>query len=63
MSELAGTGLHPAARRDQLAQVTRDQVMAAALELFQPANLSVVAVGAHARRGRDRLRQLTLEYG
>ncbi|HVZ33845.1 MAG TPA: pitrilysin family protein [Polyangiaceae bacterium] len=63
MSELAGTGLHPAARRDQLARVTRDQVMAAAVELFQPANLSVVAVGAHARRGRDRLRQLTLEYG
>jgi predicted Zn-dependent peptidase len=62
MAELAGTGQHPAVRRDQLAAVTREQVMTAARELFQPVNLNVVAVGNQTRRNRDKLRQLTLEY-
>jgi predicted Zn-dependent peptidase len=62
MAELAGTGQHPAVRRDQLAAVTREQVMNAARELFQPANLNVVAVGNQTRRNREKLRQLTLEY-
>ena len=62
MSELAQTELHPAQRRDQLAAVTRDQVMQAARELFRAAGLNVVAVGAHGRRNRERLRELTLSY-
>ena len=62
MSELARTELSPAERRDQLAAVTRDQVMNAARELFQSSGLNVVAVGAHGRRNRDKLRELTLGY-
>jgi predicted Zn-dependent peptidase len=62
MSELGRTELHPAERRDQLAAVTREQVMQAARELFQPSGLNVVAVGAHGRRNRERLRELTLSY-
>ena len=62
MSELARTELHPAERRDQLAQVTREQVMQAAHELFRASGLNVVAVGAPGRRNRERLRDLTLAY-
>jgi len=62
MSELARTELTPAERRDQLAAVTRDQVMDAARGLFQASGLNVVAVGAHGRRNRDKLRELTLGY-
>jgi predicted Zn-dependent peptidase len=62
MSELAGTLQDPAARRDQLAAVTRDQVITAARELFAPGGLNVVAVGAQSKRNRDKLKQLTLDY-
>jgi len=62
MSELARTEQHPAERREQLAAVTRDQVMQAARELFRAPGLNVVAVGAHGRRNRERLRELTLSY-
>lgn len=62
MSELARTEQHPAERRDQLARVTREQVVQAARELFRADGLNVVAVGAHGRRNRERLRELTLSY-
>jgi predicted Zn-dependent peptidase len=62
MSELTGTLQHPSERRDQLAAVTRDQVVAAARELFAPSRLNVVAVGAQNKKSRDRLKQLTLSY-
>lgn len=62
MSELTGTLQHPAERRDQLAAVTREQVVAAARELFAPSRLNVVAVGAQNKKNRDRLKQLTLSY-
>jgi predicted Zn-dependent peptidase len=62
MSELGKTQQHPAERREQLAQVTRDQVMQAAHELFRAPGLNVVAVGAQGKRNREKLRQLTLEY-
>jgi predicted Zn-dependent peptidase len=62
MSELARTRQHPAERREQLAAVTREQVMQAARELFKAPGLNVVAVGAQSKRQRDRLRQLTLDY-
>jgi predicted Zn-dependent peptidase len=62
MSELTGTLQHPAERRDQLAAVTRDQVVTAARELFAPSGLNVVAVGAQNKKSRERLKQLTLSY-
>ena len=62
MSELAGTQQHPAERRDQLAQVTRDEVMEAARLLFSASGLNVVAVGAQSKRNREKLKQLTLGY-
>jgi predicted Zn-dependent peptidase len=62
MSELALTGQHPAERRDQLARVTREQVIQAAQDLFNPTGLNVVAVGAQAKRNREKLKQLTLDY-
>jgi predicted Zn-dependent peptidase len=62
MSELSGTLQHPAERRDQLAAVTRDQVMAAARALFTASGLNVVAVGAQNKRSRTKLEQLTLDY-
>jgi predicted Zn-dependent peptidase len=62
MSELALTGQHPAERRDQLARVTREQVIQAAQDLFKPTGLNVVAVGAQAKRNREKLKQLTLGY-
>jgi predicted Zn-dependent peptidase len=62
MSELTGTREHPAERREQLAAVTRDQVMTAARSLFAPSGLNVVAVGAQNKKNRDRLRQLTLAF-
>jgi predicted Zn-dependent peptidase len=62
MSELARTQQHPAERREQLAQVTRDEVMQAARELFTASGLNVVAVGAQSKRLRDKLKQLTLDY-
>jgi predicted Zn-dependent peptidase len=62
MSELSGTLQHPAERREQLAAVTREQVIVAARELFAPGGLNVVAVGAQNKRNRDKLRQLTLDY-
>jgi predicted Zn-dependent peptidase len=62
MTELARTLQHPAERRDQLAQITRDQVIQAARELFAPANLNVVAVGAPVKRNRDKLQRLTFDY-
>jgi predicted Zn-dependent peptidase len=62
MSELTGTREHPAERREQLAAVTRDQVMTAARSLFVASGLNVVAVGAQNKKNRDRLRQLTLGY-
>jgi predicted Zn-dependent peptidase len=62
MAELARTLQHPAERREQLAQITREQVMQAARELFDPANLNVVAVGAQVKRNREKLQKLTLEY-
>jgi predicted Zn-dependent peptidase len=62
MSELTGTLQHPSERRDQLAAVTRDQVVAAARELFAPSRLNVVAVGAQNKKSRERLKQLTLSY-
>jgi len=62
MSELARTETHPADRREQLAAVTREQVMQAARELFCAPGLNVVAVGAHGRRNREKLRELTLSY-
>jgi predicted Zn-dependent peptidase len=62
MSELARTEQTPAQRREQLAAVTRDQVMDAARNLFQSSGLNVVAVGAHGRRNREKLRELTLGY-
>jgi predicted Zn-dependent peptidase len=62
MAELAGTRQHPAERRDQLAAVTREQVMEAARQLFTRAGLNVVAVGAQSKKNREKLRQLTLDY-
>jgi predicted Zn-dependent peptidase len=62
MAELSGTLQHPSERRDQLAAVTRDQVMAAARSLFAPSGLNVVAVGAQNKRSRTKLEQLTLDY-
>jgi predicted Zn-dependent peptidase len=62
MGELSGTREHPAERRDQLAAVTRDQVITAARELFVPAGLNVVAVGAQNKKNREKLKQLTLGY-
>jgi predicted Zn-dependent peptidase len=62
MSELARTQQHPAERREQLAQVTRDEVMQAARDLFTASGLNVVAVGAQSKRLRDKLKQLTLDY-
>ena len=62
MAELSGTLQHPAERRDQLARVSRDEVVSAARELFVPERLNVVAVGAQNKRSRDKLRQLTLDY-
>jgi predicted Zn-dependent peptidase len=62
MGELSGTREHPAERRDQLAAVTRDQVISAARELFVPAGLNVVAVGAQNKKNREKLKQLTLGY-
>lgn len=62
MSELSGTLQHPAERREQLAAVTRDQVITAARELFTPSGLNVVAVGAQNKKARDRLKQLALSY-
>jgi predicted Zn-dependent peptidase len=62
MGELSGTREHPAERREQLAAVTREQVLAAARGLFAPAGLNVVAVGAQNKRNREKLKQLTLGY-
>jgi predicted Zn-dependent peptidase len=62
MSELSGLLQHPAERREQLAAVTRDQVVEAAREVFAPAGLNVVAVGAQNKKSRDKLKQLALAY-
>ena len=62
MSELSGIARHPAERREQLAQVTREQVLTAAREVFAAGGLNVVAVGAQNKRNRDKLKQLTLEF-
>jgi predicted Zn-dependent peptidase len=62
MAELSGTFQHPAERREQLAAVTREQVMAAAREVFAPSGLNVVAVGAQNKKSRDKLKQLALAY-
>jgi len=63
MSELSGTQQHPAERREQLAAVTRDQVIEAARALFVPSGLNVVAVGAQNKKNKKRLEQLALGYG
>ena len=62
MAELSGTTRHPAERREQLAQVTRAQVVDVAREIFAPSGLNVVAVGAQNKRNRDKLRRLALEF-
>ncbi len=62
MVELTGTGQHLAERREQLAAITREQVMDAAHRLFVASSLNVVAVGALVKRNRERLRQLTLDF-
>jgi predicted Zn-dependent peptidase len=62
MTELTGTEQHLAQRREQLAAITREQVMDAARNLFVPQGLNVVAVGALVKRNRERLRQLTLDF-
>ncbi len=62
MSELSGTLQDPAERREQLAGVTRDQVITAAREVFAPSGLNVVAVGAQSKKSRDKLKQLVLSY-
>lgn len=62
MTELSHTRQHPAERRQQLAALTREQVMEAARALFAPENLNVVAVGAQSKRNRDKLQRLTLQY-
>lgn len=62
MAELAGTGQRPADRREQLASITRDEVMEAARQLFVPSGLNVVAVGAQPKRSREKLRQLTHDF-
>lgn len=62
MAELSGTAKHPAERLQQLAAVTRDQVVTAAREVFAPNGLNVVAVGAQNKRSRDKLKQLALEF-
>jgi predicted Zn-dependent peptidase len=62
MAELTGTQQHLAERRDQLASITRSQVMEAAQRLFVAPGLNVVAVGAQVKRNREKLRQLTLDF-
>jgi predicted Zn-dependent peptidase len=62
MTELSGTLQHPAERRDQLAAVSREQVLAAARELFVPGGLNVVAVGAQNKKNRAKLEKLTLGF-
>jgi predicted Zn-dependent peptidase len=62
MVELTGTGQHLSERREQLAAVTREQVLDAAQRLFVAPGLNVVAVGALVKRNRERLRQLTLDF-
>ncbi len=62
MSELSGTLQHPADRREELASVTREQVITAAREVFAPSGLNVVAVGAQNKKSRDKLKQLALAY-
>ena len=62
MAELTGTEQHLATRRDQLAAITRDQVMDAARRLFVASGLNVVAVGAQVKRNRERLQKLTLDF-
>jgi predicted Zn-dependent peptidase len=62
LAELGMTQKHPSHRREQLAQVTREQIVSAAQQVFRPEGLNGVAVGAHSRRGEVRLRRLTLGY-
>lgn len=62
MAELSGTAQHPAGRREQLAEVTREQVLNAAREVFTPSGLNIVAVGAQSKRNRRKLEQLALEF-
>ena len=62
MAELSGTAQHPALRREQLAAVTREQVLSAAREVFTPSGLNVVAVGAQNKKSRDKLKQLALDF-
>jgi predicted Zn-dependent peptidase len=62
MAELSMAQQHPAMRREQLAQVTREQVVDAARALFRPEGLNVVAVGAQSKRAEERLRRLVLGY-
>lgn len=62
MTELAGTGQRPADRREELENVTRDDVIDAARRMFVPSGLNVVAVGAQPKKNREKLRQLTLDF-
>ena len=42
--------------------MTRDEVMEAAREVFAPAGLNVVAVGAQNKKAREKLKQLVLSF-
>ncbi len=55
---LEGSGQTPAERCDELVSVTLDSVHQAAQRIFEPANLSVAAVGLQRSKQQDELRQL-----
>jgi predicted Zn-dependent peptidase len=57
--ELNETRQHPAEREAQLADVTREQVMSAAQDVFRASNLNIIAVGSQSRRRQDKLIEIS----
>lgn len=57
--ELNETRQHPAEREAQLADVTREQVMSAARDVFRASNLNIIAVGTQSRRRQDKLIEIS----
>jgi predicted Zn-dependent peptidase len=63
LGQLTGVARTPAERLEQLTNVSREHVRAAAQRIFRRPNLSVVAVGLLPRRAQEALARRTHDFG